>query len=548
MIPISMDVWLFIFVISTYISAKRIKKNTSYLNSNSIPLYIKILGGLLFIYFNLSIYGVFYLDNYKIDLYPLPSCFFMPMALVWTVPLFLEALHSISRIIETPYPKTKPLTIKQGIIAAVLLMSHYLLWLTAFNPCITSADSDSLYSLAHKVGSVSLENWHPPFYTILMSYLIKICDSISFIVIIQCLCFTILIVRIISYLISKGISVKTAIILYLIWGFAFNNTIQMISLWKDIPYMISILWLTFLICQYVIEHGSVNKYWYIRIIIALIFTAFFRQNGILPAFAVAIALSVSFIKKKKYIELTSVIAFVMIVVMINGPLYSHYSVKNVPGLKYFALANDLLGTYYTIPDPSDELKDLAYEITDDNPDNYYFTSYYTIYNSDALGHYSVHEFLNLYLSTWYNHPVTVTSEFMKRNSVQWSILKPGGEFQFYTNYLGEYTASEYYYPPRINLMLTEMFTIYANTLTDNGFIFVFAWRTGIYSLLLMLLAYILIRKNSVGILLAFVPIIFNSFALYAASGWTDYRYYWPTAVISVLLLPVSRLAITIENK
>lgn len=33
----------------------------------------------------------------------------------------------------------------------------------------------------------------------------------------------------------------------------------------------------------------------------------------------------------------------------------------------------------------------------------------------------------------------------------------------------------------------------------------------------------------------FVPVIFNVAALFIGSGWSDYRYYWPTAIMSIFL-------------
>ena len=85
-------------------------------------------------------------------------------------------------------------------------------------------------------------------------------------------------------------------------------------------------------------------------------------------------------------------------------------------------------------------------------------------------------------------------------------------------------------------------------MTANSLIFIFAWRTGIYTLfLLATLLYAFLKKRPLSILL-FLPVIFNVFALYAASGWTDYRYFWPIAVMAVFIVPFMCIYVNTEQE
>ena len=70
-----------------------------------------------------------------------------------------------------------------------------------------------------------------------------------------------------------------------------------------------------------------------------------------------------------------------------------------------------------------------------------------------------------------------------------------------------------------------------------------AWRTAIYFLAILFLLYFTAGKRKMFFFLPFVPILFNVLSLIAGSGWSDYRYYWPTAVIAVFLMGYTRIVL-----
>ena len=506
------------------------------------------LYGLAFLKVDLSTQGFVFLKNSVIEGFNYPSALYIPTALVWTVPLFLELYRFTENAITVRFSQCKTLTLKIKVLGIALLMINCGVWLYAFNPCISVYDSADLFLQAHQMRIVPMTNWHPPFYAIVLSFLLKIYDSISFLILVQCFFYSLLVVIILDYLIKKGISRRCATFLYLVLGFAFNNVIQLITLIKDVPYTISILWLTFLVFQYILDYKTIKKIWYIKFVLALIFTSFFRQNGIMPALAITITMAIFFIIKKKYKAIISIVAFLIAVFVINGPVYSYYNVVSAPGLKHFALANDLVGTYYLSPeDASEPLKKLVMEITDNDPDNFEFSSYYTHYNSSALGHYSIYDFMSLYITTWIEHPTIVSSEFLKRNTVLWSIIRPGPERVGSVNYLQEYHKDpppKFDYPYRVYNKMTEILTSYAIKLSSNSLIYIFSWRTGVYSLFLLLFAFHIVKHRKGLMLIPIIPIFFNALSLYASSGWCDYRYFWPIAVIAVFLYPCIRLTVS----
>lgn len=89
---------------------------------------------------------------------------------------------------------------------------------------------------------------------------------------------------------------------------------------------------------------------------------------------------------------------------------------------------------------------------------------------------------------------------------------------------------------RITVFLTDI----CRAVTGNSVLYVIYWRTGIYNILIFsMLGIILIKigiKDLIFYIMPFIPIVCNLFALFITSGWPEYRYFWPSMTISLLLL------------
>ena len=147
--------------------------------------------------------------------------------------------------------------------------------------------------------------------------------------------------------------------------------------------------------------------------------------------------------------------------------------------------------------------------------------------------------MSVYVKTFFRHPKELTLQFMRRNSVLWSIIKPEEEFAVCTNYKRDHHSDEYTYsyPKRVPNNLTELFSKITDYLTDNSLVYLLAWRTGIYTIVLLAVyLYAFCKKKPISVLIYF-PIVFNVLGLYAASGWSDYRYSWPIEVTALFIIP-----------
>lgn len=543
-------VCVFVYVLC-YISGQRFGSNFRKVNTSLTKTWQVLLFFLLYLYFFFSLIGVAFLEPSGMASFTLEPYLFLPMAIIWPFPLYVQIFVWMGAVLNRSLHGETPFPIKWKILAFIVLALNYSIWILAFNPCASTYDSALLFNQAHVMGIEPMLNWHPPFYAIVLHFLLKICDSATFLICIQCIAFAFLIIRVLGLFLKKGISKKIVVILYVVLGFSFNNVIQLITLWKDIPYTLSILWLTIVLAELILVNGKISRIWYIEFFFSLLFTALFRQNGIVPAIAAAVFITVYFIRKKKLLSLLPVVAFIVALVIIEGPVYSFYKVENKPGLKYFALSNDIIGTYYAGCDSSDDVMKMLNEITSNDPDHWAFDSYYVKYNKDALGDYSVPEFLSVYVRTFFEHPSEMTREFAKRTSVIWSITKPPKEFESCVNELGEWHQIPNYaysYPWRVNTDLTYIISSISNRLTQNYVIYILAWRSALYFLAILFSLYFVSKKKKMLYLLPFVPILFNVLSLIVGSGWTDYRYYWPTVITALFLVGYTRIILAPEKK
>ena len=438
--------------------------------------------------------------------------------------------------------------IKSRLILIIIMMAPCVPFLVAFNPAITSPDSRYCYMAAHALWEpgFSMLNWHPPFYVFIMSLFLKIYNSVSYLIVVQYICFSLVFVDGIIFLYRCGYSKKAVGTLYIFVAFSVNHIILLTTLWRDVPYTISILWLTILLMKYIMRYEIYKDKvsWYIQYIFAVIFTAFFRQNGILPAVVIIIIFPfvVRFAKK---VLLSSLIC-VLLMGMVVGPLYDFMNVIPAPQQKFIPLANDIMLSYYVGEPVSEDAMEVINKMTANDPDNYTFSPYYVHFlsNYEPSG-YSVPDFMRIYIGNIIDNPRMMLAAIALRSSAAWSIVRPRDEPATCANFLGEQVyeqgsyPDEWIYPLRKENVLTDILTIVCKGINSVPVLNVIYWRTGIYNLLMLLVAGITFcssKKQRIYHILPFIPILVHFVCIVFASGWSDYRIYWPSMPVGMFLL------------
>lgn len=484
----------------------------------------------------------------------IPFPVFFAVSLLWVSVIVLYLVCKSCHMIESlsRCREGKSFSWKESLIMVAVCVGLCMLCVYAFNPAITSMDSLDCLNYAYHLGEGPIPNGHPVFYLLLLRFFSSINGNLQFLILVQAVYYALVYTCGMNTLVQIGVPKKVCAGIYLLAGIGFNTIIQLATLWKDIPFATSFLWLTILLVQMCARPEKYAKCvsWYVQYAVSAILTGLIRHNGLLPVIA-TLVLSLLLLREKKRL-LVATLAVCLAITVISGPVYSRYQVYDVPGLKFYAMANDIMNVYY-FEGGDDKFMQVVNDVTDGDPENFNYNPYYTKVARNNMDHYSIPEFLDIYLYTWLHYPKTMLRGFLARNSVIWSIGRAFGEERGCVNYLGEYRNPDLGepYPERVPNAATEIVTKISEKLTSNGMIYTFYWKTAIYNLLMVIgLLFILLRyrRNFLSMALPFVPIAVNVFALLMTSGWPDYRYYWPSFLTASMLLPYTAIVLAEKKR
>lgn len=417
--------------------------------------------------------------------------------------------------------------------------------LIAFNPGIVSEDTVNCLAIyAHNI--VGMPDWHPPFYILCLKLIISIWDSTYAVVLVQILFWLFVMFQMLAFLRRQGIADKVLLIVTCIIGTSIPNAMYLCSIWKDIPYGISLLWLSLIIARIVI--GDSDKLAiYIELIISLVFVCLFRQNGIVPYIVSIVSLGIILRNSRKV--LVSLTLSICMILLIRGPLYSALEIskpEDQSGGKYIGLSQEIMGVYYSEGDISENTLSMINVLSDYNVNKNSFNPYWA--NSSYKLEVSVTEFMDNYLNTLIRNPIMVIREIFCRNDCIWHVFPAKDALVNLVNYQGEEWGDQWqrYYPNRINNRLTGLLGGDAQFSADSQLYNIVFWRSGLHVLIIMWCVLSLIGYGKRKEWLIFIPLIGQIISLLLSTGWSDFRYYWPINIMAVFLF-VAVSAMKIEN-
>lgn len=333
---------------------------------------------------------------------------------------------------------------------------------------------------------------------------------------------------------NKGIKLKFLVVFCVMLTMIPTNGIHIVTLWKDIPYSISLLWLTLLFAKIISRDQLYTKsiLFIIEITLALICVYFFRQNGIVVYIFSVIALIIIFLKRNQFKPLWGIVFSLIIILMIQFPLYKALNVKSATqGSKYIGLLNDIAGVYFSRGDISKETEDFLEKVVDIEE----FRGTHSFYWADSqyytpeLHKIKSIEFIGMYIDTFLRNPVLMTNNILCRLDMYWNITKGKRGVINVINFTGCDCGSSGLKNIRIDrrpIFLTSYINrISGFTVTYNPLLVIF-WRFGIWIVFLFTTFLFVIKNKKFEILLLGLPILTNILSLALSSGWMDYRYGW----------------------
>ena len=498
-------------------------------------------------FFLLCLYAAFALVGQRVFIYPLnrkvtsEGIFVFLCALYWFFPVMRGMFYDLKLLTEKAFCSEKRM--KKGklmLFVVLILLLPAALNLIANNPGISDVDTyESFEKNAQNL--YGMYNWHPAFYSIILRQIQKVWNSTYAVIIAQYFFWSYVVSELLLYLRKKGLRDLAIIILAMIFGLNAANVLHVNTIWKDIPYTYSMLWLLVITAKLAIDEEDYRKRWYIylELFVALSMIALIRKNGIVPLIVTVAAFIVVFRKNIKLIA--AVMAAIIFMFYVRGPVYSHYQVIE-PGRRgmYIGLGQDVLGTYYAGGEVSEQTNEMITVMTNFNTAEFDYnpTWAHQSYDLDV----EPTDFITSYLDTFLKNPILMTRAVIDREDCLWDIFEGQDAIIKNKNFTktedGDRRWNEFY-PKRVfRSIYPDMSAVTAHTV-EAQWLDTIIWRCGLLSLLsLTAFVFVWIRYGAKRYLVLLAPLLGQILSLLLSTGWTDYRYFWPMNMLNTAAIPL----------
>ena len=207
------------------------------------------------------------------------------------------------------------------------MLAAWLFTLLVFWPGFLSKDSLDQWRQA---STLQFNNWHPAFHSLIIAILTRIWYTPAIVALVQ----MVLLALVAAW--GLGTLQQHGVPRIVLWGISFLfalspiNNLQVITLWKDIPYAIAVLWMTILLLRVVLSHGAAlhNPRDWIMLGLAGFSVSIFRKNGLLEALVVLGMLPIVYRTYWKAFA-KSLLGMMLLYGAITGPLYTLIGVEKI---------------------------------------------------------------------------------------------------------------------------------------------------------------------------------------------------------------------------
>lgn len=533
------------------ISVTEYRKKDAYIEEITDKVWKRVLMAMLYFY------AAFALVGQRIFIHPhtirltAEGLFVYLCTVLWFIPViksFLYYLHLAEKFFFRSSHEIKSRTFVALVLALLILPAAYNLF--ANNPGISTLDTAWCMLSAHHLRGTS--DWHPTFYRLVLHAIQNVWDSTYAVILVQYFFWGYVMLEFILYLRRKGISDYVLILFAVFNGFNAANVLHLNTIWKDIPYTLSLVWVFVILARLAIDFERYQGRWYIylELITALVGVFFYRKNGVVTFVVMAAAAAILLRKNKKV--LVSLALSVMAVAIIKGPVYTYLEVEDtgIYGI-YQGLGQDVLGVYYAGGEVSESTLQMINMMTNYNTAEYSYTPTWSnqAYDVDV----KPADFIQNYINTFLQNPVTMLRVVIDREDALWDIYRGQDavvgclqctdevvEWLEYADYgkWGDYYARRVYRSLYTGMSAATTYTAGVQWLSA------IEWRGGLFCLLgLSVMIWMVLTAGTGKYLVMLSPIIGHILSLLLSTGWSDFRYFWPMNLLNLCMIVLSVIVV-----
>lgn len=423
------------------------------------------------------------------------------------------------------------------LVLALFQLVILLIYFLAYRPGNMSYDTYN--QLEQLTGAIPYNTWHPIAHTLIMKLMLSVWFDLSILSATHILFYTAITTLFAAELMKNR--VRPSVLYLILIGFALSPSIgiNIMTLWKDIPFTIALLWATLILYKMMTRRDYFSHIGHgIEFAICMLIVFLFRYNGIL-AFVFSVGYALFYLRKKdsktKRTGLISIAVTLVVIAVIMVPVPRMLNANpNPPGMKLRPIFQGLGAMYRA--DHEDKLEPETrafmeeFAVPQDWKDHYdaYFADVYIREMQgfvQHIGKMSTGTAIKTYVNAFFRQPDVILGDKLNLGVLTWSVASD--PFSYVTPYtiIIEQKVQEDYGITRAPSALETQINEIAATTRDNHVINVFLWRIGIYEVLLAFTAAFALRYTKRSLLL-YIPLLSNWLIVFLTMPAQDYRYAW----------------------
>lgn len=460
-----------------------------------------------------------------------------------TIALFSVAyLLMLIAVIFWEYPSEIPRKseTKAFIAFFLLFFTICILYMLSYFPGIMSSDSFDQWK---QMETFHFNDWHPVFSTLYNWAVTRIWHSPAAVALLNSLIFSLVFASMTVYLKSLGVDRRILYTIALVFALNPVNGIMAVTLWKDIPYSVSLLWLTLLLMKIFYSDGrwlDTNK---AVLIGSLVFTALIRHNGMAPVLLIMAGLFILYRKHWKSIGIIA-LAAMSLIMLIKGPVYGAMHVE--PISPFQTLVNPIMQVGGIIAGNGVLTEDEKKVVTQILPIKGWkegYKKYSEVPLAGTIGFNADYfrtnksEFLNTWAKMALRNPKLAFKAYLDRTAIIWRITNPKDNTimtnrrNIEENTLGFTMNSKL---SQVKVLMDKILNLF-----NNNRVMCLTWKPATYMLLLLLFGFAAIYKNGYKAILILLPVIGNTLGLLMITTSDHPRYYYSTLIVAPFIIALS---------
>ncbi|MEC0213248.1 DUF6020 family protein [Paenibacillus ehimensis] len=440
----------------------------------------------------------------------------------------------------------------------IIPLSVWMVYFLSFYPGLMSGDSIDQW---RQISTLELYDAHPVFHTLLNWLLTRLWFSPAIIALSQMLFLSLIFAYSMKVFRRMGVSNKILIPVLIIFSIMPLSGMMVNSLWKDIPYSISLLWLTILLLLVYQTNGAWLEKRKNQLLIGfvLVLVLMFRHNGLIAFFGVSLGLFLFYRRYWRQVAVVVVASF-SIFLIIKIPLYNYFQVKPVPSVLTLSVPINQMGAFlYNGIELDDSDKEVVNKIMPLELWSKNFNPYIVdpliynkqfdmvIFDSDKSIR---NKFLLIWLKTAIQHPKQAISAWLYQTSIIWRMDQPINSSTYTTEQgivktgspiLDRYNLQTKSFIPEIKAKIISI----VDFTQKPSFIWLF-WRPAIFLFITFLFGFIMIYRNHWKLSIIAFPTMFNMFGLTISIPAQQVRYMYPSILVTFIFVVLA--FITLKRK